>query len=139
MARSFGLDEESLIYPGYVEEVWPYYATMDVYVQPSRKEGFSLSLLEGMVCGLPVIVSDIPGNNEAVTDGVNGLLFPIREPEKLRKALIEVLTQPDWARELGCAARKTVLENFTVEKISVQFDRVLDELRSHRGLDLPGP
>ena len=138
MARSFGLDEESLIYPGYVEDVWPYYAAMDVYVLPSRKEGFSLSLLEGMVCGLPVIVSDIPGNNEAVTHGVNGLLFPIRKPEKLRKALIEVLTQPDRARELGRAARKTVLENFTVEKISVQFDRVLEELRTRRTLDLPG-
>ena len=132
LARSFGLAAESLVYPGYVEEVWPYYAAMDVYLLPSRREGFSLSLLEAMSAGIPVIASDIPGNNEAVENGVNGLLFPVRKPGDLRKALMEVLSQPERSRELGKAARKTVLERFTVEKISLQFDRVLDELRARK-------
>jgi glycosyltransferase involved in cell wall biosynthesis len=134
LARSYGVPEELLVFPGYVEDVWPYYAAMDVYVLPSRKEGFSLSLLEAMASGLPVVASDIPGNNEAVAHGVNGLLFPVRKPAELGRALVELCENPDRARELGRAARSTVLERFTVEKVSADFDRVLEELRGRRPL-----
>lgn len=134
LARSYGVPEECLVFPGYVEDVWPYYVAMDVYVLPSRKEGFSLSLLEAMACGLPVVASDIPGNNEAVAHGVNGLLFPIRKPEKLGRALVEVFERPEWASEMGRAARATVLDRFTVDKVSAAFDRVLEDFRSRKSL-----
>lgn len=137
LARSYGVPEERLVFPGYVEDVWPYYAAMDVYVLPSRKEGFSLSLLEAMACGLPVVASDIPGNNEAVTHGVNGLLFPVRRPGDLGRALVELFENPKRAREMSRAARSTVLERFTMEKVSADFDRVLEELRGRRPLGLP--
>lgn len=129
LARSYGVPEDRLVFPGYVEDVWPYYAAMDVFVLPSRKEGFSLSLLEAMASGLPVVASDIPGNNEAVAHGVNGLLFSVRRPKDLARALVEVFESPEWAREMGQAARETVLERFTMEKISAAFDRVLTELK----------
>ncbi len=138
LALSCGVPEERLLFPGYVEDVWPYYAAMDVFVLPSRKEGFSLSLLEAMASGLPVVASDIPGNNEAVQHGVNGLLFSVRRPEELARALVEVFDSPERARGMGRAARETVLDRFTVEKVCADFDQVLTELKLRKPMGRQG-
>ena len=135
IARSYDVSEDVLVFPGYVDDVWPYYAAMDVFALPSRKEGFSLSLLEAMASGLPVIASDIAGNNEAITHNTNGLLFPLRDTDELRRGILRLIEQPGFALQLGKAARRTVLENFTYDKVAIRFDQVLDELRSSRTLD----
>jgi glycosyltransferase involved in cell wall biosynthesis len=72
----------------------PWYAAADVVVLPSRWEGLSLTLLEGLASGCSVVVSDIPGLAEAVPDGV-GARVPASDPGALAAALIWRLTQPE--------------------------------------------
>lgn len=134
MAQSFNVSKDKLIFPGYVNDIGHYYATMDVFVLPSREEGFSLSLLEAMVCGLPVIASDIPGNNELITHNFNGMLFSLTKKDQLRKALIKVITQPEFSKQIAMAAQKTVLDNFTFEKTAIKFDQVLEKLKNVKKL-----
>ena len=71
----------------------------DVYVSASETDGSSVTLLQAMACGAPVLVSDIPGNHEWIRDGVNGRLFPLGDIEALTASLAELLTNTgDLAR-----------------------------------------
>ena len=80
-----------------------YLRSADVYVSTSFSDGTSVSLLESMACGLPVVVSDVSGNREWVQNGKNGFLVPIKDSEILAEKLIFFL-QNDKARELAGSA-----------------------------------
>lgn len=67
----------------------------DVYVSASETDGSSVTLLQAMACGAPVLVSDIPGNREWIRDGENGRLLPLGDVEALSLALTEVLASPE--------------------------------------------
>lgn len=88
----------------------------DIYCSMSRSDGASLSLLEAMGCGLPVVVSDIPANREWIVDGANGFLVPCSEPDVLAERLSQVARDVDLRSALGRAARRTVVERGDREK-----------------------
>jgi glycosyltransferase involved in cell wall biosynthesis len=104
-----GLDER-VHFPGRVEyaQLPDYYRAADLYVSASRSDGSSVSLLEAMACGLPALVSDIPGNREWVEHGSNGWLFPDGDARALRMALIERVEAPDSLPRAGALARERV-------------------------------
>ena len=129
MAQSYNVPDDAMIFPGYVDNIWQYYRAMDVFILPSRAEGFSLSLLEAMSYELPVIASNIPGNNEIIIHNKNGMLFPLKKIDKLHAAIIKIISEPDFSRKLSIAARKSVLEKFTYSNIVNRFDEVLDKLK----------
>lgn len=66
-----------------------YYRAADLYLSASRSDGSSVSLLEAMACGLPAIVSDIPGNREWVEPGRNGWLFEDGNSAALTQRILE--------------------------------------------------
>jgi len=88
------------------------YAAHDVYLLPSVwEEPFSIGLLEAMAAGLAVVATPTGGTPEALTDGVNGLMFPPENGAALAEQLHH-LRVPELRRRLGAAARKTVEERF---------------------------
>jgi phosphatidylinositol alpha-mannosyltransferase len=88
------------------EDLPPYHAACDVFVAPSvGGESFGMILVEAMAAGLPVVASDIPGYDEVVADGIDGLLVPPRSPVSLAAAIARVLEDPSLAGRLGEAAR----------------------------------
>jgi len=103
-------------------------AAMDVFVLPSLQEGFSNALLEAMAAGLPVVVSDVPGNLEAVEPGLSGLVFPREDHGALAQCLSQVLDQPELATRLGGAARQRVAAHFTVESYGRRLQALYDRL-----------
>jgi glycosyltransferase involved in cell wall biosynthesis len=125
LALACGLDPSRLIFPGYVEDVFPLYQALDIFLLPSREEGFSLSLLEAMGCGKPCIASRIPGNTEAIGHGVNGLLFKAGRPAELRKDLLRLAENPREAAELGQAARLRVLERHSIAHAAETLESIL--------------
>lgn len=117
--------KKSVIFEGYVEpdELPRYYASCDVYVSPAiGGETFGIVLLEAMASGIPVIASDIPGYNEVVKDGENGLLFDPTSPEELARVTIELLEDENLGRKIGERARKYALQ-FSWDVIA---ERVVD-------------
>jgi glycosyltransferase involved in cell wall biosynthesis len=79
-----------------------------VLVVPSLVEGFPLSLLEGMACGLAVVSADASaGVRELIDDGVNGLLAIRGDAADLARQLGRVLADAELRRALGAAARAT--------------------------------
>ncbi len=86
-----------------------WYHWADVYISPSHVDGSSVSLMEALACGLPCLVSDIPGNREWVTEGVNGWLFPDGDAGALATKILQALEQRKSLPKIGSAAR-TVAE-----------------------------
>ncbi len=109
---------------GYVPQVTlvATYQNATVQVVPSHYEGLPTVLLEGMSCGLPVVATDIGGNNEVISSGVSGLLVPPKCPAEMAQAVLRLLDNPELSERLGTAARKTIEDRYTWDKIA---DRIL--------------
>jgi glycosyltransferase involved in cell wall biosynthesis len=93
------------VYGSDLEEL---YSSALAFVLPSEVEGLSISLLEAMSFGLPVVVSDIPGNTEALGDPPAGIVFALRDRGALAEALQRLRDDPDLRRRLGSAAADRV-------------------------------
>lgn len=87
------------------------------FVLPSHSEGHPKALLEAMACGLPVVVSDIPGNRSVVEPGENGLLFPPGDAAKLADQLETVLADHTLAERLGRAAYTTIAQHYDLNEL----------------------
>lgn len=99
----------SVLLAGHRADAQDLYAAMDVYAQPSLWEGLPYALLDAMGRGLPVVATDVPGNNDVVRHGQTGLLVPPRRPPALADAILALLDDPDQRSALGRAARELVL------------------------------
>lgn len=82
------------------------YASADVFVLPSLVEGFPMTPLEALACGLPVIVSENAFGRGVVTDGVDGYVVPIRDADAIAERLRDLHARPDRRRQMGAAARQ---------------------------------
>lgn len=97
-------------FPGQVgyEHLPDYYRQADLYVSASHSDGTSISLLEAMACGLPVVVSDIPGNREWVVPKENGWLFKEGDSTSMAIAIREAYEVTEQLPEMGRNARRLV-------------------------------
>ncbi|HSB70235.1 MAG TPA: glycosyltransferase family 4 protein [Candidatus Methylomirabilis sp.] len=118
---------------GEVRDVRPYLGVASAFVFPSWAEGFPNALLEAMAMGLPCVSTDIGPISDAVTDGEEALLVPVRAPQALSAALGRILTQPDLAARLGRAARKRVETEFSLEREVDTLEALYREMTSDRG------
>lgn len=84
-----------------------FYHLADLFISPSHVDGSSISLLEALACGMPVIVSDIPANCEWVDEGRNGWLFPDGSVAALTAKILQVLDDRKAMQAAGRAARDT--------------------------------
>jgi glycosyltransferase involved in cell wall biosynthesis len=82
----------------------------------SREEGFSNVVLEGMAAGLPMIVTAVGGNPEAVVDGHTGLIVQPRDPKAIAEAILRLSRDADLRRRLGDAGQKRVRTEFSIER-----------------------
>ncbi|UCE45126.1 MAG: glycosyltransferase [Methanobacteriota archaeon] len=104
------------------------YADADVVVLPSRDEGWGLSLMEAMACGLPIVASRVGGVPELVRDGQDGLLVESGDVVGLGHAIARLLSDPEMRRRMGSSGRKRV-EGFswddTARVTSREYERAL--------------
>lgn len=90
-------------------------ASLDILVQPSRRETFGRTLIEAMATRKPVIASSVGGMPEVVADRESGLLVPEEDPHALAAAIIALLEDPSRARQMGEAGRRRVEQFFSLE------------------------
>jgi glycosyltransferase involved in cell wall biosynthesis len=101
---------DQVYFPGLVSlaELPDYYAQANIYISASHSDGTSISLLEAMACGRPVLVSDIPGNRQWITQGVEGWLFPDGNVQALAELILKAIELRSQLTAMGSAARKLV-------------------------------
>ena len=104
---------------GQVSDMAALFATADIVVLPSYREGLPKSLIEAAACALPLVTTNVPGCREVVTHEVDGLLVPVKDAQALASAIERLHKDPVWARQLGLAARARALREFD-EKIVIR-------------------
>jgi len=105
-AREHGIRGVRFVGPASESDLPRYYRSADVFCAPSAGfESFGIVLLEGMAAGVPVVASDIVGYRSVLDDGVQGVLAPPRQPEKLAQAIINLLQDPARREQMGQAGR----------------------------------
>ena len=111
---------------GFVDNVVPYLQAMDVYVLPSLTETSSLSTLEAMSTGLPVISTPVGAISDYIYNENNGLLFDVRDADTLVRLIVKLYGDKNLREKLGRNARKTA-SKFTWEKTVREIKKVFDE------------
>ena len=121
----------SISFEGAVANVPEYLQASDVFVLPSYWEGMSNALLESMACGLPAIVSDIPGNRSLVEDGMSGLLFDPEDVNQFAECIERLAGDVAAGKKMGTVAGIIAKEKYSlsriVESIISEYENVLAE------------
>jgi glycosyltransferase involved in cell wall biosynthesis len=102
----------------------------DIGVLCSHQEGFSNAVLEGMAASLPMIVTNVGGNAEAVLDGECGIVVPPSDPPRLAEAIVRLAKSPELRTAFGGAARRRVTEHFSLESSVEAYDAMYRALLS---------
>jgi starch synthase len=116
------------------KEIQRYLSAADVYVFPSRHEGFAVSPIEAMACALPVVTANAPGMADIFSDGEasGGVVVAHEDPGALAGAIARLWDDKAWARTLGSRARRRAEACFSVESVGTQLRAFL----SSRGVSL---
>lgn len=99
---------DSIIVTGEQQHPEDYYRLADGYIFPSRQEGLPTSLIEAFGCGLPVVASDIGGNDDLVRNGVNGYLVPVEDATAYADRILEIFSDQNKREQMRRGARELV-------------------------------
>jgi glycosyltransferase involved in cell wall biosynthesis len=121
------------VLPGCLEDLSEFYAALDLFIMPSRSEGWGLTPLRAMANGLAVIASDVDGLRELVEDGQTGWLVPPDSPTALARAIETAMADSALRCEYGSKGRERAAQfsvQRTVEETEQFYARLLAESRA---------
>ncbi len=122
---------------GFRHDIGDRLAGADLFLMSSLSEGISLTLLEAMASGLPVVATDVGGNSEVVVNGGTGLLVPSSDPEALAAAALRLLENRQLAGEMGRSGRIRVENEFSADSMVEKYESLYRELLAVRGILFP--
>jgi glycosyltransferase involved in cell wall biosynthesis len=138
LEESYFLDLQTLIqdlnlsnhfyFAGSITDLREHLAGADIFVLPSRSEGFSNAIVEAMAASLPIVATNVGGNAEAVQNGINGFIVPSEDPQALADAIIQLLRNPSKAEEMGAAGERIAAEDFTTESMMAKTVNTYNDL-----------
>jgi glycosyltransferase involved in cell wall biosynthesis len=103
-------------------------AGLDIFVQPSKSEGMSNTILEAMAAGLPVVATRVGGADEMVTNGKTGVLVPPESVTHLTDVLDELVSREPRRHALGRAARARAQAEFSLEAMVERYQSLYCDL-----------
>jgi len=121
-----------VIFLGFVHEIEEFLAGLDVFVFCSEQEGMPIAVLEALASGTPVVAASIPGVEELIESGKNGLLYPVGDVPALTERIESLLSGKISGADLGRAAQQRIAQNFDERKIFEGFREWLAQ-RSSKG------
>jgi len=107
---------------------------IDIACLSSKHEGLSITLLEAMAAGRPVVATSVGGNPELVRDGVNGFLVPLNNHKKMAERVIRLLDDEILRKNMGSAGRKRVKEEFSIKDNALKYEDLYFEIASLKGV-----
>ncbi|MFH4965330.1 glycosyltransferase family 4 protein [Gaetbulibacter sp. M235] len=111
------ITNENIIAVGAQKNVLPFLNMVNVFVFPSYREGFGVSIMEAAAMELPVICSDISGCNEIIKDGYNGKLIQHKSTSALMKAMESFIKKPEQIKQMGEVTRDYILKKYNQKDV----------------------
>ncbi|MEM9020229.1 MAG: glycosyltransferase [Planctomycetota bacterium] len=131
-ARALGLSD-AVVFTGVRADVRDLLPAADVFLLSSLSEGISVTLLEAMDAGLPIVATQVGGNREVVEQERTGLLAPRGDHAALGRCLLTLLGDPNTAGEYGQAGRRRLLKRFTQDKMHAGYAAQYESLLARSG------
>lgn len=119
-ASALGI-ERLVTFTGHRKDIHRFYEMMDISVLTSLSEGLSITLLESMSHGLPVVATNVGGNPEVVMDGLTGYLVPPKDPRSLADRILELLRDPGLRTRMGEEGRRRVERQFRMRDVANRY------------------
>ena len=121
---------------GWRQDVATLLSGLDIFVLPSRWEGMPLAILEAMASSLPVIASDISGNRDLISHGVDGILFESDNDEQLAQGIMSLVNAEGMRDQMGVNARKKVLEHYAIHNRVERMEELYLSLLEIKNADI---
>jgi glycosyltransferase involved in cell wall biosynthesis len=143
--KSEGLERQMILHD-YVGEISSFYQLSDAFVLPSLFEGWSISVMEAMFYGLPLILTDVGGNREILGEVCNGILIPTsygdilhldhsnlgkycseeepRNGEVLANAMKDLVARRAYWKEMGERGRAAVQDRYSIDKTARAYEEL---------------
>ena len=132
LAQRLGL-RRRVRFLGFQGELKPWMQAADGFVLSSRWEGLPMGLLEAGACGLPSVATNVPGSREAILRDRTGWLTPAGDAAAMAEAMSAAMqATPEKRRAMGEAARRHVVEHFSLEAVLDRWERLYGELLAKR-------
>ncbi|EOS01894.1 hypothetical protein C799_01001 [Bacteroides thetaiotaomicron dnLKV9] len=112
---------DSIIKTGRVSDVPKYMAAMDIFILPSYREGFGMSVVEASAMGIPVIATKYPGPSSAMRDGYTGIEIEVASTNAIIRSVYSLLKDPDLSKRMGQNGRRFAEENFEQKKFIQKY------------------
>lgn len=109
---------------GWLDNTRTFIPQLDIFVQPSRSEGFPLAIVEAMLAALPVVATRVGSVAEAVIDGETGILVNKNDVEGLAAALRHLRDNAELRLRFGWRGRAIAKASLTVEQMSISYERL---------------
>ena len=117
-----------VVLPGAFDDVEEVLRAANLFILPSYFEGLSISLMEAMAHQVPVIASNIPGNNDIIQSGVNGCLVPAGNVSAISQAIQDALAKPDQLTTWATAAQQTIQNNYSLASMVNALLKLFEQL-----------
>jgi glycosyltransferase involved in cell wall biosynthesis len=118
---------------GFWKDIPAFLAALDIFASPSLWEGLSISILEAMAAGKPIVATSILPNAELIENEVTGLLVLPKSPEGIAEAIVRIVREPGLGQRCAAAARRRMMEGYTMDRMFKQtWDLYLDLLREKK-------
>ena len=112
---------ETFVLQGHLDDMPPFYRSLDLYLNTSVHEGIPMSILEAMAHSLPVVAPDVGGISEIVDNGEDGYLIDIRDPKAFAEKCFLLYKNKQLRRKMARAAREKIVRSFSVENMAAQY------------------
>lgn len=113
---------------GFQQNIPELLCAADIVVLPTWREGLSISLLEAMAQGCPILTTSIGSNREVTRNGAGARLVPPGCPQKLSEELVRLAAEPHTRRQLGANAREIYLEQYTLDRMLSEYHGLYKQL-----------
>ncbi len=124
----------NVVFTGKRRNIPDFLSCFDIFVLPSIKEGLPNSLLEAMAMGKPIVAAKVGGIPEVLQNGTTGLIVPPRDPESLAKAIKSLIDDEHRAKNIGNAARKFILENYSIKSTVQKWQTLYISILKTKGM-----
>ena len=122
------MHKNSVFFLGQVKDISGLLSACDIGILSTPNEGLPNVVLEYMAAGLPVVVSNIPGNREALGENVDEQFYIHGDPESLAAKLKAMITKPELRQKMGDRNKRRVTAEFSISKMCNKTTDIIKEL-----------
>ena len=122
---------QGFVLRGFIDDIESFYHGLDIYINTSQHEGFPMSLLEAMACGLPIIAPNVGGIMEMIVDGQEGFLLDGRNPKDYSYKCLELIMNKELIRRMGAASKEKINNEYSMDCMANNYYQLYNDVMNH--------